>query len=201
MNQYFNSNNALSKELNNSDYEFAKQKFRFATHDGVFSKEHVDPASEVLLKSMKGVCNNNSMLDLGCGYGVVGIIAARVFGCDVTFADVNENALELTRKNCDLNGVKAEIIKSDCFSGLAEKKFGVIALNPPIHAGKTVTYSMYEQSREHLKNGGKFFIVTFKQHGANSTLEKVKSIYGETNVEIIHKKKGLYVFGATAVKS
>jgi 16S rRNA (guanine1207-N2)-methyltransferase len=194
MNQYFNSNLLLNKEIKYIDYEFRGEKFRFAAHSGVFSKDHVDYATDILLNSIPPLYG--CVLDMGCGYGVIGIVLAKTYGLKLTAVDVNPDAVELTRLNCELNAVKADIIESDCFDKLTVNRQPSIVINPPIHAGKSVTYKMYEQSREFLDFGGKLYIVTLKKHGAQSTVAKLRELF--KNVQIIYKKKGFFVIESTS---
>jgi 16S rRNA (guanine1207-N2)-methyltransferase len=183
MNQYFNNNNSLDKSLKYINYEFKGEKFRFATHDGVFSKDHVDHATDILLSTIP--MRTGTLLDLGCGYGVIGIVLSKIYELELTSADVNPAAVELTRLNGAVN-----VIESDCFENITGK-FDTIVINPPIHAGKSVTYKMYEESLLHLNKDGKLYIVTFKKHGAESTISKIKEVFG--NCDVIYKKKGIYV--------
>jgi len=183
MNQYFNNNESLNRELKYISYTFKGEKFRFATHNGVFSKDHVDYATDILLNTIPPL--SGSVLDLGCGYGVIGIVLAKTYGLELTSADVNPAAVELTR----LNGAD-NVIESDCFDNITDK-FDTIVINPPIHAGKATTYKMYEESHSHLTAGGKLYVVTLKKHGAESTITKLKEVFG--NCEVIYKKKGHYV--------
>jgi len=192
MSHYFIEDKNLKHEFATVEYYFKENKFSFTTDAGLFSKDHVDPATEILLNAIEPL--TGPLLDLGCGYGVIGIILAKTYGLKLTQADVNGAAVELTVKNAKANGVVTDAVKSDCFESIPGT-FDTITLNPPIHAGKAVTYRMYEESIGHLNPGGKFYIVTLKKHGAESTESKLKSIYG--NCETIYKKKGVYVFCCT----
>jgi 16S rRNA (guanine1207-N2)-methyltransferase len=169
------------------DYEFRGTKFRLATHAGVFSKDHVDYATDILLNAIPPL--SGSLLDLGCGYGVIGIVIARAYGVALTQADVNPAAAELTRRNCAANRVESQVVVSDCFADV-RGVYDTIVINPPIHAGKAVTYKMYEQSYKHLTCGGRLYIVTLKKHGAESTVGKLREVFGGENVEVIYRKKG-----------
>jgi len=192
MSHYFIEDKNLKHDISTVDYYFKDKKFVFATDAGLFSKGHIDPATEILLSTMPAL--SGSLLDLGCGYGVIGIVLAKTYGLKLTQADVNQAAVDLTIQNAKANGVTAEAIQSDCFDSIPGC-YETITLNPPIHAGKAVTYRMYEESISHLNTGGKFYIVTLKKHGAESTEDKLTSIY--ENCETVYKKKGVYVFCCT----
>ncbi|HOP10043.1 MAG TPA: methyltransferase [Oscillospiraceae bacterium] len=189
MSHYFTEDKNLKHEIVDFDYYFRENKFTFTTDAGLFSKGHIDPATEILLNAIAPL--SGSLFDLGCGYGVIGIVLAKTYGLKLTQADVNGAAVELTIKNAKANGVGAKAVKSDCFDNVSGT-FDTITLNPPIHAGKAVTYRMYEESIDHLNPGGKFYVVTLKKHGAESTEAKLKSVYG--NCETVYKKKGVFVF-------
>ena len=167
-------------------YSFAGIDFVFETNAGLFSKDHIDPASDILIRAVPRL--SGSLLDLGCGYGCIGIVLAKAYSLRLTQADINEAALRLAGKNCEAAGVESVIIKSDCFENIPGL-FDTITLNPPIHAGKAVVYRMFEESAGHLPNGGRLFVVTLKKHGAESTRKKLLEVFG--NCETIYKKKGL----------
>ena len=103
----------------------------FTSDAGMFSPGHVDEASSLLLHTMPK--RTGRFLDLGCGYGVIGIVMGKVYGLEVTMADSNGRALRCARQNCEANGVEAQIVQSDCFQNVSQC-FDTIALNPPIHA-------------------------------------------------------------------
>ena len=189
MSHYFIPDENLKPDVKRIHYVFSGKNFTFQTDSGVFSKDRVDHATDILLNSIPPL--NGSLLDMGCGYGCIGIVLAKTYSLELTQCDVNPEAVKLTKINCKINKVKSDIKISDCFDNIAGK-FDTITLNPPIHAGKSVTYKMYEESAAHLNKGGRLFIVTLKKHGAESTYAKIKSVFG--NCETLYKKKGYYIF-------
>lgn len=189
MSHYFIEDESLKSEIKQFSYDFQGKEFKFISDNGLFSKEHVDYASSLLLNNMGKI--SGTLLDLGCGYGTIGIVLAGTYGVDVTFVDVNPKALKFTTKNCEINNVEAKCIQSDCFKNITGT-YDNIVLNPPIHAGKDVIYEMYEKTYEYLSKGGSFFIVIQKKHGAESSEKKLAEIFGECNT--IYKKKGFYIF-------
>lgn len=188
MSHYFIKDENLKSERKEIKYYYKKFSLSFITDNGVFSKDHVDPASDILMNNIEDI--KGKLLDLGCGYGVIGISLSKEYDIELTQCDVNPLAIELTKINCEKNAVTSNVIESNCFDNITAK-YDVITLNPPIHAGKEVTYKMYEQSYEHLVDGGKLFIVTLKKHGAESTIKKLQEVYG--NCEVVYKKKPHYI--------
>ena len=193
MNHYFNSNENLNHKPRQTEYIHKSTRFEFVTDIGVFAKNGVDQATNILLCSLPEL--SGKVLDLGCGYGCAGIVAAKACGrgIDLTMSDVNGRALELAEANAKKNGVEARIIKSDGFENIAGK-FCAIITNPPIHAGKAVIWKMYAEAHGHLEPGGSFFAVVQKKHGAPSHQKKLAEIFGEQNCRALHSKKGYYVF-------
>ncbi|MCL2372663.1 MAG: methyltransferase [Defluviitaleaceae bacterium] len=192
MSHYFIEDASIKPDIKKIHYSFGGHAFIFTTNAGVFSKDHVDHATDILLNTIPPLAGD--LLDLGCGYGCIGIVLAKANAINLTQADINQAALDLTKLNCKENGVASNIIKSDCFENI-HGKFDTIILNPPIHAGKATTFKMYEGAFLHLNAGGKLYIVTLKKHGAESTQAKLLSIFG--NCQPLYKKKGYFVFCCT----
>ncbi len=165
-------------------------KFIFTTDNGVFSKDYLDYASGLLLKNLEIGDNVQSILDVGCGYGPIGIILNKIYNKKITMIDVNPRALALAQLNVSKNKAEAEIYKSDCLTNVSGK-FDMIITNPPIRAGKEVIYKIFEQSVERLSSNGELWLIIQYNHGAPSAIKKLKSLY--TVVETVYKKKGFYI--------
>ena len=162
-------------------------------NNGLFSCDKVDAASILLLKHIPPI--KGRLLDLGCGYGTLGIVLAKTNAVSLTMSDVNRIALDYAAKNAALNQVEAEVVHSDGFENL-NGDYDNIVLNPPIHAGKEVMYRLYVGAAAYLVPGGALYIVIHKKHGAESTLKMLKEIFHDCRV--LYKKKGLYVFQCLA---
>lgn len=163
--------------------------FKFVTDSGVFSKNMVDYGSRVLLSTLdfeKG----STLLDVGCGYGPLGISLAKQQGVIPTMVDVNNRALDLARENASYNNVQANILQSDAYDSV-EGGFDHIISNPPIRAGKKVVHRIIEESIDHLNTSGDLTIVIQKKQGAPSAKTKMEDTFG--NVEILKKDKGYYI--------
>lgn len=192
MEHYFTSDPTVKSEERVLEYELKENKFLFISDNGVFSKNHVDSATDLLLKTIYEEAKGD-VLDVGCGYGVIGISIAKSSNVKtVSMIDINHRALELANKNAVKNKVseKVKIFESDGFKKISGT-FDTIITNPPIRAGKAVIYKMYEDAKTHLKEGGSLYIVINKKHGAPSTITFLNNLFG--NCEILDKKAGFNV--------
>ena len=196
MNHYFINDPDMPDDFRSFPYYFGGHSFRFTSNSGVFSHGHVDPLSDLLIRTVPPL--SGSLLDIGCGYGAIGISLGKAQSLAVTLADVNPRALHCAEINARDNHVLCEILQSDCFDNIPGR-FDAIALNPPIHAGKEVVWRMFEQSIDHLNSGGAFYIVILEKHGAKSAIKKLIEIYGHCG--ILYKKKGEYILCCTNAKA
>ena len=192
-NQYFSkTNDNLESKPQIITAKIGDYSFKFKTDIGVFSKDFLDYASKLLLENMDfSIGKNEIILDVGCGYGPIGIYAKKLTGNAVVMLDINPRALALSSQNLILNGLDAEVVESDCLDNVLDRKFGLVICNPPIHAGKSVVYKIFEQSYEVLNKNGCFWIVIQQKHGAPSAIKKLENIFD--SVEIVYKKKGFYI--------
>lgn len=195
MGQYFTNDN-LPSELKEIDVSLMGTKLSLLTDNGVFSKNEVDFGTRVLLNSLPRDLMKEPIIDVGCGYGPIGLAVSKSLDLEVHMVDVNKRALHLTKMNAKKNNIdKAIIYESDCYSNVDEKiKFRTIITNPPIRAGKKVVYEIVFGARFHLANDGNLFIVVRKEQGAKSMHKDLSEFY---NVEILTKEKGYFVFKCT----
>jgi len=169
---------------------FAGRVLAFDTDAGVFSKQHVDPGSELLCKSLPDTISGR-VLDMGCGWGAMTVMTlARFPKAEMTMADVNERALALAVSNVEKNHMQAAAILSDGFEKI-EGEFDAVITNPPIRAGKAVIYKMFEDAKAHLVPGGALYLVIRKQQGAPSALKFLKELYGKA--EVIERDGGYWI--------
>ncbi|MBR5045369.1 MAG: class I SAM-dependent methyltransferase [Oscillospiraceae bacterium] len=195
MSQYFVNDPSLKEDLRELKCWCGTHELTFLTDSGVFSRTEIDDASLFLVRGIPELAGR--VLDLGCGYGFIGIYTAvRNPGIELVQSDVNERAAELCRINCEANGVISEVLVSDGFSSV-EGKFDAILLNPPIHAGKDVTYRLAEESLQHLTGSGALYIVIRKKHGAASMIAHLSEL---CETEIIKKEKGINLVSCTVNK-
>ena len=127
---------------------------------------------------------------MGCGCGVVGLFLLKNNPqYIIDMVDVNNRALELTKKSLNKNKLEANVFYSDTYINI-NKKYDCIITNPPIHAGKKVVYDIIKNGKNYLNNNGEIWIVMRKDQGALSMMKDMIDYY---NFEIIKKAKGFYI--------
>lgn len=166
---------------------------QFVTDAGVFSKAGIDFGSELLIDSME-IPVDAKVLDVGCGYGPIGVTAAKLAAeGHVTMVDVNERAVQLANRNVALNRVEnAEAVVSYLYEQLSGRKFDCILTNPPIRAGKQVVHAVFEGSVNHLTERGELWVVIQKKQGAPSAKKKLEELF--ESVEDVARDAGYRIF-------
>ena len=176
-------------------YSYRGLALTFRTDAGVFSRGEVDAGTKLLLEALPEEMDGE-ILDLGCGWGVIGVSIARKWpGTRVTMADVNTRALDLSRENAKRNRAEVTCVESDGMAALEGRTFDAVVTNPPIRAGKQVIYKMFADAAKSLKPGGALYLVIRKQQGAESCMKYLQTLY--THVEKIDKSGGFWVLKAT----
>ncbi len=197
MSHYYDAKPETESKPKEISFRMKGIDFIFTTDSGVFSKSQLDFGTKLLLDTsisdltLRGL-KEYSILDLGCGYGPVGIVLKRAFPpVSITMADINERATNLAGSNAKANLVNyANIIISDGFANIKED-FDVILTNPPIRAGKKVVFEFYEGSYNHLNTCGVLYVVIQKKQGAPSSVDKLNVIFG--NCEVIAREGGYWI--------
>jgi len=179
--------------------ELRNHPFQFKTDRGVFSKEEVDFGSRLLVDSFSMPDTEGPVLDMGCGYGPIGLSLAKDFpDRKVHMVDINERAVGLAKENAAHNQIEnIRIYESDGFQSVEENSFAAILTNPPIRAGKRLIFDMFEKSFLHLAPQGELWIVIQKKQGAPSAKAKLQEIFPQ--VEVAAKKKGYFIFRAIKI--
>ena len=175
-------------------------RLKFITDSGVFSKSKIDYGSMLLMKYMD-VPEDALVLDVGCGYGPIGLCAAKLaVNGFVTMIDINERAVQLAKENAELNELmNTTVIQSDLFENIPPQDFTRILTNPPIRAGKDAVYTIFEESYMRLAVRGELWVVIQKKQGAPSALAKLQSIFEE--VHEVCKDKGFRIFRAVKLEN
>ena len=195
MPQYFDNVPELDSKKKTISFTIKERTIAFVSDIGVFSKDKVDEGTIAFLKVLLSRPLYGKILDLGCGYGALGLTLATFNpNCHFVLADVNERALALAKENQKrLHLENVDCLISDIYENITEL-FHSIVINPPIRAGKKVIYPMFKGAYEHLIDDGSLFIVIRKSHGAHSAEAYIKSVFG--NCILLKKEKGYYIYEA-----
>lgn len=191
---YFTNNENLKSEIRTLSYSYRNHEFLFSSDNGVFSKDKLDFGSKLLIDTfLKNESRKKlDILDVGCGYGFIGITVSYFLDSFVTMCDVNKRALHLANRNIEKNKIRGETIESNIYENIT-KKYDVILTNPPIRAGKEVVSKILLEAKNHLKQEGTLWFVIRKDQGAKSMLSLLRE---KAKCEIIEKSKGFYIMKA-----
>ncbi|HGL8865505.1 TPA: class I SAM-dependent methyltransferase [Streptococcus pneumoniae] len=186
---YYAENPDAAHDIHELRVDLLGEKMTFLTDAGVFSKKMVDFGSQLLLKCLD-VNQGETVLDVGCGYGPLGLSLVKVYGVQATMVDINTRALDLAQRNAEKNNAKATIFQSNIYARV-QGRFDHVISNPPIRAGKQVVHEIIKKSKDFLEIGGDLTIVIQKKQGAPSAKSKMEDVFG--NCEILKKDKGYYI--------
>ena len=196
MGYYFDENPTLESNVKEIKFSLYGQNYTYFTDNGVFSKSKIDEGTFTFLKVLLPLHLTGRILDLGCGYGPIGLtIAINSKEARVDLADINSRALALASRSgerLNLND-RVTFLHSDIFEKI-EGPYDSIVVNPPIRAGKVVTYRMYLESKQYLIDGGSLYIVIRRKQGAESALKYIETVF--ENVSVLHKEKGYWIIKA-----
>ena len=199
MSHYFQNDPLLASKKRDITLSINGLTLHFKSDNGVFSKSKVDEGSLALLKVIIPLRLTGKILDLGCGYGPIGLtIAVTSPSARVDLADINERALALCEENAQLLGLGQRVtcLQSDIYTNV-EGPYDSIVVNPPIRAGKRVTYKMYEGALQRLIDGGSLYVVIRKDQGAPTASRFIEGLFG--NISLISRDKGYYIYQAKKV--
>lgn len=188
MSHYFTNDN-LESNLKKIIVNVRDKKFVFNTDNGVFSKRGLDFGSRTLIDTLLSLDISGKCLDVGCGYGALGIILSSFFNLDVDMIDVNKRAVHLAVMNLKENDVSARAFYSNVYENV-DKKYDIIVTNPPIRAGKDIVYKILFSARDYLVLGGALYFVINKDQGAKSVIKDLSAV---ASVTVLKKNKGFFV--------
>ncbi len=190
---YYTKQPNTAHHVNEWTFELKDHTFRFLTDSGVFSKGTVDFGSRVLIDTFTTAgLPEGTLLDVGCGYGPIGLSLAYATKRQVEMVDINERAVSLAQQNATLNHIDAVTIHpSNIYENVLEARYAAIVSNPPIRAGKKVVHTILSGAYERLLSGGSLTIVIQKKQGAPSAQKKMIEVFG--NAEVIKKEIGYYI--------
>lgn len=191
MSQYFEENNKLIDEKKLITIKFKDKYYKVYTNNGVFSKDKLDYGTKLLLENITENNLAGHILDLGCGYGIIGIVLASTYpNIQIDMCDITDRAVNLSKENTkNLNLNNTNIIKSDIYENI-DKKYNYIITNPPIRAGKDIIRKFLFGAKDYLEDNGELWFVMRKDHGVKSMIKELENIY---KIEIKEKSKGFYI--------
>lgn len=196
MEHYFTNNENLKSEIREITYQTNDITLTFLSDNGVFSKNKIDYASKLLVETFlkyHSKLENELVLDVGGGYGFIGITLASLTGATVEIIDINKRAIHLCERNIKLNEINnCKVYESNVYENVLNK-YKYIITNPPIRAGKMTVLQILTEAKEHLDEDGELWFVINKDQGAKSTKKALEKWY---NIEIVEKSKGFFVFRA-----
>ncbi len=154
--RYKNTENP-STTLDDKDYPLIRESVEethfketvvFSSKPGVFGWNKIDRGSQLLIESLEMIENQlpavKTILDIGCGYGYLSVLAAKKFNCSITATDNNAAAIETCRFNLNKQGIEHQVIAASCAKGIKEK-FELVVCNPPFHTGFSVENDLTDQ--------------------------------------------------------
>lgn len=192
MAHYYTNNIDLESHESHITFDYRQHHLTFISDIGVFSKQRVDYGSRVLLNNMDVQMSQKSLLDVGCGYGTLGISLKKEYPwLHVEMVDVNERAVHLANKSIVYNRVEDILAYTSSIYENVTETFDIIVSNPPIRAGKKVVFEILEKAYDHLNEFGELVIVIQKKQGASSAKTKMEDVFG--NCEIVKRDKGYFI--------
>ena len=191
MSHYFIEDASLQHNVVEKEVFIKTLKFSFFTDNGVFSKKGLDFGTRSLLESLPDDISGD-VLDFGCGYGPIGIYLKKTFDVEVDAVDVSIRAMNLAKKNAELNKVDINIFESNIYENV-RKKYDYIITNPPIRVGKTILYKIVFDAKKYLNDGGKLYLVISKDQGAKSLMRDLEKEY---KVQLVNKISGFFIIMA-----
>lgn len=189
MSYYFDKITDVSSKPSIIKVELKGNFYTFKTDNNVFSKKGLDFGTRTLLETIDMSNISGQVLDIGCGYGPIGIIIKSNTLADVDMIDINERALMLAKFNANINKVDVNIFESNIYSKIT-KKYNYIISNPPIRVGKEILYKILKDAKDYLNDLGHLIFVINKDQGAKSTIKYLQEFY---DIKILGKNKGFYV--------
>lgn len=210
MSHYYHQHQSSQLRLATITVKSRGQHISLTTGSGVFSYGRLDLGTAILITYAK-VHDHDHILDMGCGYGAIGITFAKAYPhTSVVLLDMNERAVKLAEKNITANNVTNAVARqSDLYTAIqtettptaiqtrAEQQtrmFDTILTNPPQSAGKSVCFQIIEQAPQYLRPHGSLQLVARRHKGGGQLAEKMKAVFG--NLEVLAKKGGYWLYYA-----
>ncbi len=194
MAHYYDAAPSGELNINEIKHYIGDEAIAFYSANGVFSKDRIDFGSHFLVETVSEHCGEvRHMLDIGCGYGAIGISLALLHTqLSVDMVDVNQRAIQLTEKNIKRHQLakRGAVYHVDAFDEKAGY-YDLVVTNPPIRAGKTVVFEIYQSAHRQLKAGAALYVVIQKKQGAPSSQKYLNQLFG--NCTVAAKRAGYYI--------
>lgn len=195
MSHYFINDPNLKNIPKTIYFELGELMLQLNSNEGLFSKQKIDFGTKLLLENILIKDDQNTIVDIGCGYGIIGLYIAKKWpNKSVIMVDVNENAINMSKENAKINNISNVEIKNSFLLDKINQQVDLCISNPPIRAGKEVVFKLYEEAYNKLTPNGALFIVIQKKQGAPSTIKKLKELFNEVNT--LKKEKGYFIIQA-----
>lgn len=194
---YFTKDPTTPSKERTITYKFNGLTYNLVTDTNVFAKNGIDVGTMILLKVIAQKINTGKVLDIGCGYGVIGLtLASYLPDIQVVCSDINLRAVNLTIRNARALKLSNRVttLQSNLYENI-EGNFDYVVSNPPIRAGKKVLDEIYTGAYRKLNTGGTLYLVVRRKQGAESTVRRLQEIY--SRVDVLNKDKGYWVISAT----
>jgi len=158
--QYFAEQPRARSDRTERRFLYQGELLTFVVDTGIFASHGLDPGTALLIENL-ALRRTDRVLDLGCGWGAVGVAAAKsARDGQVVLTDVNRRAARLARQNVERNGVRnAEVRVGSLFEPVLGDTFDVIATNPPFHAGRPLILRILSEAPDHLTSEGRLILV------------------------------------------
>jgi 16S rRNA (guanine1207-N2)-methyltransferase len=168
------------------------RSFEFLTASSVFSKRRIDPGTRLLIESM-ALPKMGSVLDIGCGYGAVGIVAASLNSkLNVVMTDVNARAVRLAKKNLELNNIaNAEVRYGFLYEPVEDLMFNCVLSNPPVSAGMNTVRDIVKGAAKVMTDKAAFQMVIRSKIGAKTLPCLFREVFG--NCSVLARESGFRV--------
>jgi 16S rRNA (guanine1207-N2)-methyltransferase len=176
---YFTEAPASVPRLRTVEAVLRGRRWTLQTARGVFAARGVDPGTEALIDAMR-VDERDRVLDLGCGYGAVGLVAASLApGGHVWLVDVNRRAASVAAHNARVNNAhNVAVLVGDAAAAFPAATFDVVVTNPPIRAGRAVVGRFIDDAWRVLRPGGRFYLVARTAQGARTLARLIADRFG-----------------------
>lgn len=178
-------------------------RLAFKSQSGIFGWTKVDTGSELLVNNLTIPKKSGlAILDLGCGYGFLGIALAKAYPKNnFVLTDINELAVRLTKENCKTNNVlqNTRVFQGNLYEPIKNGQFDIIITNPPLMAGKKILKDIIVNSTYHLTERGSIQLVVPKKKGLASMQKMLTGVYG--TYQVLAKGSGYWILKSEKAKA